>query len=186
MCKHKLPIIAIIILSLVLSFPVISALSSSKIKLPGAVRTSMKFLPDRAPDSYGNFEIEVHFRVRFDTESFELIINHTGEIVFDEELPVLKKNMKAGEIRLWRIKGTLRGDDGLADNVIPASVTLNVSYLYPYKKVLKYIEQRYKDNRIMMNRFLDRLNEMKGRTIKITETVHVHTPEHKDLWKWKQ
>lgn len=144
------------------------------------------------PDSDGLFEIEVYCEAHFDIEWISLNIAHTEEITFDEvrvpqwatdsgtieeELPRFEGKMRAGESKVWRIKGTVHGTAKIDDLKIPASVNLIVKYLFPHEAVLKDIEKRHAQDIDMKRFLLQELERVKGKTITIMKPIPVAIPK---------
>ncbi len=155
----------------------------ARVKLPDAVRASITFPAGRSPDYDGKFEIEVYCHTRFDIESIEIVINHSDEIIFEKDLPSFNGTMKAGKAKLWRIKGVIKDNPILEGKTIPASITLGITYLYPYNEGLKYIEQSYSNDILANKAYWEPFDEYKGKTIKIMKALPVQKPEYKDMQK---
>ena len=150
-------------------------------ELPEPVTAFITYPAGSSPDSQGNFEIEVYCKSHFDIESLEIAIGHSEEIAFDEELPSFNGEMKAGETKLWRIRGMIKENPIFEGMVMPASISLGVRYLYPYKGILKYIEEESRNNgsinEYTKEGYMRRLDELKGRTMDVIKALPVLKPE---------
>lgn len=183
---HKIlmvPVVLIFVFSLLYSETHSS--SSKKIKLPDPVKTSMRFLPDRDPDSYGNFEIEVACKALFEIKSLEITIDHSEGIVFQAKLPDFKGKMRAGEKRLWRITGKIIGNENELHRYanMRSKIIFDVRYLFPYEGVLIFIKNRYMNNEVRQKEYINYLDLLRGRMMNVTKTLIVQKPEYRDYWK---
>ena len=127
------------------------------------------------PDVNGQFEVEVFCEANFDIEWLSLQVAHTEEITFEEELPSFTGAMKAGESRVWRIKGTIHGSALIDDFEMPASANLVVEYLFPYEKVLKEVEKQY--DPYSREELLRDLEELRGKTVTVFRTIPMELPK---------
>ncbi len=167
----------ILLISLLMGWSLTSfATPPAREELPDSVIAYITFPAGRSPDSDGKFEIEVYCKARFDIESIEIVIGHSEEIIFDKDLPSFNGKMKAGNAKCWRINGVIKENCNFEGMAVPASITLAVEYLFPYKRVLKYIEKRHK-NSMIDSECSRRLDELKGRTLNIIRALPVLKPE---------
>ncbi len=158
------------------------ATPASEMKLPDAVRASIRFLPGKSTDYNGSFEIEVYCQARFDIESLEIVITHPDNIIFAEELPSFNGNIKAGKAKLWKIKGVINEDPEAKGKTTAGNITLRINYLYPFEEGLNYIREngstdifgRKYNMRDYVDPFIYR--RYKGKTMKVIKTVRVKKP----------
>jgi hypothetical protein len=185
--KNKM-IIVIFILVLLLVIPTnryLCATPAERVPLPDPVTVYMTFPAGRSPDSDGNFEVEIYCELNCDIESIEIVIRHSEEIVFNEELPAFSGAMRAGEANFLRINGLIKKNAEFDGKPMPASISINIKYLYPYSGMLeyikKYIEKRSRNNsrmkQHMKEEYMQRLEKLKGRTMHITKALPVWKPE---------
>ncbi len=159
-----------------------------RVKLPDAVKASIRFLPGHSPDSDGRFEIEIYCVVRFDIESIEIVIGHSKEIVFDRNLPSFNGKMRAGKAKLWKLKGMIQENQKFKGRMIPASITMGIRYLYPYENGLEYVKQHYATDffgkKISPDaEYLEQFSDYRGKTIEIIRPLPVFKPEYKGVKK---
>ncbi|MBW2194976.1 MAG: hypothetical protein JRF37_05200 [Deltaproteobacteria bacterium] len=177
----------ILILSILLVIPnwYLYATPPARVELPDPVTAYITFPASRGPDRDGNFEVEIYCKSHCDIESVEIVIRHSEEIVFNDDLPAFNGKMKAGETKIWRISGLVKKNAEFDGMVMPASISLGVNYPFPYKGMLKYLEKyiekksqnnsRLKQN--MKETYMRRLEEKKGRTMYINKALPVRKPE---------
>ncbi len=161
-----------------MGLPVLSlATPAAGPELPDPVTAALAFPAGRSPDSQGRFEIVVYCQAHFAIESLELTIGHHEEIVFHEALPTFNGPMKAGETKIWRVKGVVRKNIEVQGFLLPPSVTLGVKYIYPDQAILQHIEHQDNENQDMKERFLRRLDELEGGRLKIMRILLVGKPD---------
>ena len=165
----------------ILWFQTLSATPAARHRLPDGVKASIRFLPRQVPDSNGNFEIEIYLKARFLIESIEVVITHSEEIVFSEDLPSFQGKLEAGKEKRWKIKGVIKENPRNNGKNIPASIVLGVRYLYPYREGVNYIVQNSdrgrsenKDNEYA--RALRRFDGYKGKNVKLIKPLQVWKP----------
>ena len=176
--KNKM-ISLIVIMVFLVAFPnrYLHTTPAARLELPDSVKAIIRFLPGYSPDSDGNFEIEVYCQTRFDIESIEIAIGYSEEIAFVKDLPSFNGKMKAGQAKLWKIKGIVKENADFDGTVMPASITLAVRYLFPYKESLTYIEENYRNNIYEKTEYLKYLDDQKDRTINVIKALPVIKPK---------
>lgn len=128
------------------------------------------------PDNNGHFEIEIYCEANYDIDWLSLSVAHTENIVFTEKLPSYEGKMKEGGRKVWRLKGTVHGNIRVDEFEMPGSVILNIEYRFPYDEVLKDVTKRYPMDTPMRQDLLHRLQEVKGKTMRIIKPLPVESP----------
>jgi hypothetical protein len=91
--------------------------------------------------------------------------------------------MKAGQAKLWKIKGVVNEKVISGSTMLPSSITFGVRYLSPYEAGLKYIEEHFgKKNEALLGGG-EVLIYPKGRTGLQTENRSVENSEYMMILK---
>jgi len=171
--RRRKYLIVIVILASFLScgFPAL-ATPPEMPSLPDPITAYIVFV--HFPDANGRFEVEVFCEANFDIEWLSLQVAHTEEITSDGEPPHFTGGMKAGESKVWRIKGRIHGFALIDDFEMPASSNLVIQYLFPYEKVLEEIEKEY--DPYTRGELLRDIEELRGKTVTILRAIPVELP----------
>jgi len=99
-------------------------------------------------------------------------------IEFNDEVPAFFGPMKADEKEIWRLKGSIKIHEPSDEKELSGNIVLYVSYIFPYRELLKSIDQ-WSDGHGSMAMLKRILENEKGQIRSIIKSLPVWVKEHK-------